>query len=118
MSITSFAFGQGWDRVARSRADDAAGQARSARLTTAEVEARLERTLLACEALWSLMRERFSLTDVDLVQRINDIDLMDGQLDGRAAKGAVSCPKCKRTIGRRFPKCMYCGQAIVHDAFA
>ena len=30
----------------------------------------------------------------------------------------LACPKCNRTISPRLPKCMYCGQPIVHDPFA
>lgn len=82
------------------------------------LEVRLDRALLACEALWSLVRERLNVTEVELVQRINDLDLTDGRLDGKVRKTAVSCPSCGRTIARRFPKCMYCGQAVVHDPFA
>lgn len=83
-----------------------------------EVGARMDRMLLACEALWSLMREKFGMTDVDLLHRINDLDLSDGQLDGKVRKPAVACPKCGRTISRKNPTCMYCGQPIVHDPFA
>lgn len=96
----------------------AAGDARRARQTADDLELRVERTLLACEAMWSLLREKLNLTDVDLAQRINEIDLSDGTLDGKVRKGAVSCPKCQRAIARRFNRCMYCGQMVVQDPFA
>jgi hypothetical protein len=68
--------------------------------------------------MWSLVREKLSLTDEDIVRRMNEIDLSDGRQDGKVQKSAVACPSCSRTISRRFPNCMYCGQAIVHDPFA
>lgn len=80
--------------------------------------AELDRTQLACAAMWSFLQEKFGLSDEDLIARINEIDLTDGKLDGKVQKGAVSCPKCGRTISRRQHKCLYCGQAIVHDPFA
>ena len=83
-----------------------------------ELEARLDRALLACEALWTLVRDKLGVTDVELVERMNDIDLSDGKLDGKVRRTGVSCPKCGRTIARRFPKCVYCGQPVVHDPFA
>lgn len=95
-----------------------AGDARRARKTADDMELRLERALLGCEAMWSLLREKLGITDVDLAQRINEIDLSDGRLDGKVSKGAVSCPKCQRAIARRFNKCMYCGQMVVQDPFA
>ncbi|UCE59105.1 MAG: hypothetical protein JSU63_16875 [Phycisphaerales bacterium] len=94
------------------------GDAKTARAKARELEERLDRAMLACEAMWSLLRDKLGVTDVELVQRINDLDLSDGKLDGKVRKSAVSCPKCNRTISPRFPQCMYCGQPIVHDPFA
>ena len=82
-----------------------------------DLETRLERALLVCEAMWTFVREKLGVTDLELLQRVNDLDLSDGQLDGKVRKGAVACPQCGRTIARRLPKCMYCGQAIMHDPF-
>ncbi len=92
--------------------DDAKGK-----ISTLHLEKRLDRAMLACEALWSIVREKLNVTDEQLAQRMNDLDLSDGVLDGKARKTAVACPKCGRTIKRSLPKCMYCGQPIVHDPF-
>lgn len=107
----------GMDPSAHAEAAQAKGEARATRTKVAELEARLERTLLACEAMWTLLRDKIGVTDLELIERINDVDLSDGRLDGKVRKTAVSCPSCGRTISRRFPKCMYCGQAIMHDPF-
>ncbi len=100
-----------------STAAGASRVAKAARSDARDVEDRLDRTLLACEAMWSILRDKLGVTDIELVERINDIDLSDGKLDGKVRKTAVACPKCHRTISQRFPKCMYCGQPIVHDPF-
>ena len=105
-------------KIAAQEAAEAKGSARRASTEARLLEDRLERTLLACEAMWTLMRDKLGITEAELVQRMNDIDLSDGQLDGKVRKTAVACPSCGRTIARRFPKCMYCGQPIVHDPFA
>ena len=55
---------------------------------------------------------------LDVLERMNQLDLTDGRLDGRITKSAVACPKCNRTITRRHAKCMYCEQPIMHDPFA
>jgi hypothetical protein len=102
-------------------AQDAAraeGTARRVGTDVIELEARLDRTVLACEAMWTILRDKLGVTDEQLIERINDVDLSDGQLDGKVRKTPASCPSCGRTISRKFPKCMYCGQAIVHDPFA
>lgn len=95
----------------------ATGDARRARTDVNDLEARLDKALLACEAMWTIMRDKFGLDDAQLVERINDIDLSDGELDGKVRKPVVACPKCGRKISQRFPTCMYCGQPIVHDPF-
>lgn len=103
--------------AAASDAAEAKGDAKKAQRSATEIEAKLDRSLLACEAMWTLLRDKLGMTDVDLLKRINEIDLSDGKLDGKVRRSAVGCPSCGRTIARRFPKCMYCGQAIMHDPF-
>lgn len=101
--------------LAASAAQRVAGEARR---ESDLLEAQLDRLLLANEAMWTLMRDKLGLTDNELLDRITEIDLSDGQLDGRVRKTPVSCPKCKRTIARRFTRCMYCGQPVMHDPFS
>ena len=96
----------------------AKGEARSATQKMRELDDRLDRALLACEAMWTILRDKLGVTDEQLIARINEIDLSDGKLDGKVRKQAVACPKCRRTISPRFPQCMYCGQPIMHDPFA
>jgi len=91
--------------------------ARQARRNTESVEDKLDRALMACEAMWSPLRDKLGVTDLELLDRINEIDLSDGELDGKVRRTPVTCPKCKRTIARRFKRCMYCGQPIMHDPF-
>ncbi len=80
----------GMDYAAAADAAQAKGQARSVRTGLAELEARLERTLLTCEAMWTLLRDKLNLTDRELIERINEVDLSDGRLDGKVRKTPVS----------------------------
>lgn len=101
----------------QAEAARATGDARRAQTDVSILEARLDKAMLACEAMWTIMRDKFGLDDVQLIERINDIDLSDGKLDGKVRKPVVACPKCGRKISQRFPACMYCGQPILHDPF-
>jgi hypothetical protein len=112
------AFGGDLDYVTTVEASEAKSAARGAKTAVTTVEHRLERAMLACEAMWSLMREKLGVTDLELLDRINAMDLSDGKLDGRVTKPAVTCPSCHRTIARRQAKCMYCGQQVMYDPFA
>lgn len=101
-----------------SAASAAESKAGSASQKVDDLAARCDQLVMVCEAMWTILRDKLGVTDEELVTRVNDIDLSDGKLDGKVRKTAVSCPKCGRTIARRFQKCIYCGQPVVHDPFA
>lgn len=93
-------------------------KARQAERKTELVEARCERLAMLCEAMWTLINEKLGVTDEELVDRINEIDLRDGKLDGRVARdGPLMCHKCERPIAERFSKCMYCGAPVARSPF-
>ncbi len=99
-------------------ASEAKRSAGEARRDVQSLAVELDRTQLACAAMWSILQEKLQISEEDLLAKMNEIDLSDGKLDGKVSKGAVACPKCNRTISRRLPKCIYCGQPIMHDPFA
>ncbi len=82
------------------------------------LEERLDRALLTMEALWTLLRDGLGVTEAQLADRITDLDLRDGVLDGKARRPPLHCPGCERPTARRFPRCLYCGQALKPDPFA
>lgn len=97
---------------------DARGAAHDAQSSARAMEVRLDRALMACEAMWTILRDKLGVTEEEFVTRMNEIDLQDGHLDGKVRRTAVTCPKCSRIISPRFPRCMYCGEMIVHEPFA
>jgi len=100
------------------RIDPGQPQAKPAVQSVKDLQVQFDRALLACEAMWLLVQDKLGVTDLDLLNRMNDLDLSDGKLDGKVRKSAVACPSCGRTISRRFAQCMYCGQPIMHDPFS
>jgi len=57
------------------------------------------------------------VSDDELVQRITESDLSDGQLDGKVRRPPATCGGCGRTVSPRFPKCMYCGATLERNPF-
>lgn len=104
--------------AAAAEAADASSAARSARSKVGDLEMRVERMQMVCEAMWTLLREKTGLSELDLLNRVNEMDLSDGKLDGKVRRTGHKCPSCNRVIGPRFAQCMYCGQAIQHNPFA
>lgn len=100
---------QGQIRSARAAAGAAQSAAGSVRTDMAELRRQLDKTMMILEAVWSLCREAHGWTDQQLVDRVTEIDLRDGQLDGKVRRVARPCPGCGRAIGADKSACMWCG---------
>ena len=86
-----------------------ASKAREATENVRQLEQRIDRLALICRAMWTLLREATNLTEDALVQRVYDLDLTDGELDGEVRRPPVTCPKCGKVSSKRFDRCMWCG---------
>lgn len=83
-----------------------------------ELKADVERLLLVTEALWKIVQEKHGLEDRELLRQITMLDMADGKLDARKTKSPPKpCPKCNRALGKRKPKCMFCGEPVMYDPF-
>jgi hypothetical protein len=96
-------------KSARNSADMAASAANQTRNDVAELEAVVDSLTLTCQAMWELLREKGSLTDEMLMQRMQDVDLRDGKRDGKMGTQASTCPACSRLSNPRHERCLYCG---------
>jgi hypothetical protein len=92
-------------RLARSEARGAADEIR-------ELEKRFDALSLTCAALWELLRKETPLTDEQLVDKIQEIDLQDGSLDGKLAHDARQCPQCPQKNHPHRDTCLYCGAPL------
>ena len=107
------------DVNARYDRTDAARVAHEARTEVELLRMDVERILIICEALWTILKEQHGCTDEDLVNRMAEIDMKDGVLDGKVAKKPpAKCPHCQRTLHKQRPWCLYCGGQVLQDPFA
>ena len=104
---------------AQRTAGNASGEARRAARTAdesksrvAELTARCDRLALTCQALWELLRDRLNLTEQQLLDRVQQIDLRDGKADGRMGSQVHQCPACERPVNSRRRQCLYCGEPM------
>lgn len=104
--------------TAHIAAGDAKSKASEAKTSVDELSARLDRTVMACEALWTFVHEKLGVSEQEFIDRVNEIDLSDGQLDGKVRRTPSTCSSCGRKVASRFPKCMYCGEKITNKPFA
>ena len=100
-------------RDADAAADRAGAQANRATERALEAEMNVERLLLVTQAMWEFLRERTEVTDADLEAKIQEIDLRDGQGDGKMARQVAVCGNCHRKTGvRAHRRCFYCGTTL------
>ena len=79
-----------------------------------ELEQRYERMQLITAALWQLLKSHTGLTDADLKQYVEKVDLADGKLDGKISRnrGAMDCPNCLRRILKSAVVCPWCSKRL------
>ncbi len=76
-----------------------------------ELEERVERLALACEAMWDLLRRDQNKTDDDLLHWVRHFDAADGQVDGRIQRQPRKC-SCGAMVNYRSHSCVYCGAEV------
>ena len=81
------------------------------------LEMNLGKTLMICEALWELLRDKTGLTQDDLYQKLYEVDMRDGTLDGQNQAKVRGCPSCNRPVSGRHVACLYCGHVLDESVF-
>ena len=95
---------------AQSDATDARHKATDASARIRQLEADVDRLLLINRAIWEIVRAKEGLEDSHLVEKVKEIDLRDGRLDGKLNTHQTQrCQQCGRTLSRKHPRCIYCG---------
>ncbi|MEA1958725.1 MAG: hypothetical protein U9N44_03500 [Chloroflexota bacterium] len=69
----------------------------------------VDKLALINRALWEIIAESRGLTDEYLMNKVNEIDLRDGTLDGKMKPAIKKCPSCGRTLSQGRETCLYCG---------
>jgi hypothetical protein len=79
----------------------------------------IERQMIISEAIWELLKEKAGFEDKDLANKVREIDLRDGLLDGRVRpEPPIVCPGCGKKMNKASSACIYCGQNIPADVFS
>lgn len=106
-------YSQAATAAAQSDASSAQASARAAMTETELLRHDVDRLLMITEALWTFLKQAHGYTDAALADKVKEIDLRDGRLDGKAAKAPpTACPQCQRLNSAKFSKCIYCGSPL------
>lgn len=77
-----------------------------------ELQRRLDTMTLAAQAMWELLRLQGRFSDTDLLEKMQEVDLRDGEADGRITSGLVNCPGCGRRNRSTRRHCVFCGAGL------
>jgi hypothetical protein len=81
-----------------------------ARRRADDVEDTADRLVLVIEAMWEILSERLGVTEEELVARIQHLDGLDGEVDGRrGVRERRTCPACQAIVPARSVRCQFCG---------
>ena len=103
--------------LASSVAHEARKAATQSKTQLKHLEHQVGRLSLLNQALWELLRDRLGMTDADLEQLAQEIDMRDGKADGKISTTPVRCPSCGRTCNSKHAQCLYCGQLFEKPLF-
>lgn len=97
-------------RASRAEAVAARAASESSRRVD-DLEDRLDRMALVNTALFEIMCAKLGVTSEEIKSKIQEVDLRDGQADGKlGAQPVAPCRKCNRPISRKHARCLYCGE--------
>ena len=106
--------GMFWEMYQQNRIRDTESRASDTRndlaTTDRELRRRIDGLMLINMAMWSILEEKLGVSEQQLAERVKEIDLRDGKLDGRIATEGAQCPRCSRIMSVRHNRCMYCGE--------
>lgn len=97
---------------ASAAAESAKDKVQALRNQVDDLQRKTDALSITCQALWELLRAATNLTDQDMLQKMQEIDLRDGRLDGRIKSPPVNCPSCQRITNGERRACLYCGVRI------
>ena len=97
---------------AQSAASQATDQVANLVAQVKLLEKRLDRLALVNKAMWTLLRDKNGLTDVELRSMVLEVDAADGQVDGRIGSVMQVCTACGRSMAPKHGRCPYCDAAI------
>jgi hypothetical protein len=111
-----------WKRsLNRDQAEDWEKQRRDNRDSTQlhadyhHMEQQIDKLMLITRALWEMLAETRDFKESDFLSKVKEIDLRDGELDGKLSKPPRDCPACGHRLHARNYRCIYCGAAVEND---
>lgn len=100
----------------QQRSTDAQLDAKSAHKEIAQLQEKIDALSLLCRALFEELQIVSGITESQLRQRMAEIDLRDGKLDGKYDPKAIeTCSECGHKIKNNRSNCFWCGAKLTRE---
>ena len=99
---------------AQSKAQSASDKVESINDRLSLQDRKIEMLILVNQAIVELLVKKCRVSEDEILEQIEEIDLRDGIKDGKISNGCRKCFKCDRNYNHRLNKCLYCG--YVYDS--
>ena len=97
---------------AQQKAGEVQHRARDAQDLFLQMDKRMNRLSLLCQAMWEMLRERAEFTEDQLAAKVLEVDLRDGHGDSRINTQIHDCPSCGRKTNSKRLVCVICGAEL------
>jgi hypothetical protein len=112
MDLIIDVYQQGQIAEANAKAAQASDRAKQLERDVDDLKRRADALTIANQALWEILRARLALDDQTVLRKMQEIDLRDGQGDGKISPRPVVCPRCSRNSNSKRRACLYCGASL------
>ncbi|ADE56097.1 hypothetical protein [Coraliomargarita akajimensis] len=92
----------------RRELDDARREQTKSWEVNYDIQEQISKLSLVTQAVWSFLKEKYNLDEIDLMNRIEELDMLDGVKDGKVTAVAHSCLGCGKRISTKYKTCIYC----------
>lgn len=103
---------QGLSRTADKTAEEAKHDAYTLGQELDELRRKTDALTIACQALGELLRDATGMTDAAVFEKMREVDLRDGKLDGKMGAQPIPCAHCGRTTNDHRKACLFCGKPL------
>jgi hypothetical protein len=98
------------------RSEQSLSAAENAQNRASVLEWKVNKLILINMALVELLTAHAGLTEAQLLEKMQEIDLRDGKLDGKVSETTSAvCEQCGKTYSKRHNRCLYCAHVNTGD---
>lgn len=76
-----------------------------------DLNERIDSMAMIMRAMWALLEDQGLTTD-QLMEKMEELDRMDGVEDGQMKRRPIDCPGCDSKVPPGLSKCQYCGAEV------